>query len=251
MSERYRTTYNDAYRSPTKKHRRSGTRSEGVRISRSNPTMAQSTQTHQVAPYVIGVGGLSSSGKTTLCKRIQHLLSNKRVTIISQDSLYKTLTTEQLEQANRGDWNFDTPDAIDLPILKEKLIDLKAGFSTKMPVYDFNTHCRSLTEYETLYPTDVILVEGIFALYDESIRDLMDLKMFVDTDSDLCLIRRITRDITHRGRSLGSILSQYERFVKPAYNVYVEPQKRYADIIIPNGGLNEDAIQIIINGIPS
>lgn len=199
-------------------------------------------------PFIIGVAGGTASGKTTVCRKIVQALENRRVVVISQDSFYKPLTEEAIEHVRAHNYNFDHPEAFDNVLLSETLIQLNAGKAACIPHYDFKTHART-NETTQLYGADVIILEGILVFYDKESRDQMDMKVFVDTDADSRLARRIRRDINERGRDLSSVLAQYERFVKPSFDDYVTPTKKYADIIIPRGGDNEVAIDLLVQHI--
>eukprot|EP00727_Mastigamoeba_balamuthi_P011121 m51a1_g6631 putative phosphoribulokinase uridine kinase family protein (258) ;mRNA; f:70317-71572 len=181
--------------------------------------------------FIIGVAGGSASGKTSLCKQIDHMLHNKHVAIVSQDSFYRDLTKEELAKVSQH--NFDEPSAFDWPLIVQTLRDLKDRKRVEIPHYDFCTHSRT-RETTPLWNMDVVLFEGILSFHN--IPDgLMDLKIFVETDADTCLARRVYRDMKERGRSLDSVLTQYETFVKPSFDQYVTPQRRQADVIIPWG----------------
>jgi len=197
-------------------------------------------------PFIIGVSGGTASGKTSVCDIILKRLENKRVAIISQDSFYKSLSPENL--ANVHGYNFDHPDAFDWVLLEEVLSLLQSGKVARIPTYNFKSHTRG-TEYTTLEFTEVILFEGILAFYMSGVRKYMDLKLFVDTDADTRLARRVIRDIKHRGRDLEGILEQYLRFVKPSFDEYIMPTKKYADVIIPRGPENTVAIDLIVKHI--
>ncbi|KAL9653512.1 hypothetical protein ABK040_002145 [Willaertia magna] len=199
-------------------------------------------------PFVIGVCGGSASGKTTVCREIVKSLSNKRVVVISQDSFYRNLTPEEKQLAKNSDYDFDHPDAFDYAIFEEAIKELKNGNGVDIPVYDFKTHSRT-NETERVDGADVIIIEGILIFFNKSVRDLMDMKIFVDTDADVRLARRIRRDTKERGRDLESVLLQYERFVKPSFDDYIMPTKKYADIIIPRGGANIVAIDLLTQHI--
>lgn len=168
--------------------------------------------------------------------------------LICMDSFYKPLTKDQQVRAHQSRYNFDHPDAFDFDLLLETLKKLKNGEDVHIPHYDFVTHSR-LATYDVITKPEIILFEGIFALYDERIRNQMDMKVFVDTDDDLRLARRIRRDITERGRDVNGVLDQYERFVKPAYDEFIAPTKRYADVILPRGKANRVGIEVIVNYI--
>lgn len=195
--------------------------------------------------FVIGVSGGTACGKTTVCHRIVEELDIPWAVILSQDSFYKDLNGENLERAHRGDYNFDHPDAFDYQLMVDTLKKLKQGENVEVPIYDFVTHSRR-TSTVRVYGADVILFEGILIFYDNELCDLMDMKIFVDTDADLRLARRLRRDIAERGRTVESVLQQYERFVKPAFDDYIAPTKRKADIIIPNVTYNHVAINLLV-----
>eukprot|EP01112_Ceratiomyxa_fruticulosa_P013752 TRINITY_DN3885_c0_g1_i5.p1 TRINITY_DN3885_c0_g1~~TRINITY_DN3885_c0_g1_i5.p1 ORF type:complete len:454 (-),score=71.24 TRINITY_DN3885_c0_g1_i5:231-1592(-) len=197
-------------------------------------------------PLIIGVAGGSASGKTTVCQMIIDSLNVKWVVLLSQDSFYKGLTPEQ--RANVIEYNFDHPNAFDIDLLVDTIKDLKVGKLVKVPVYDFKIHGR-LPHSKTVYGADVIILEGIMALYWKELRDLMDLKVFVDTDDDIRLARRLRRDIATRGRDFQGVIAQYNKFVKPAFDDYVQPSKKFADIIIPRGSDNTVAIDLITQHI--
>ncbi|OZJ04059.1 hypothetical protein BZG36_04659 [Bifiguratus adelaidae] len=170
------------------------------------------------------------------------------VVIISMDSFYKALTKEQRNQAYANRYNFDHPNAFDFDILYQRLVKLKQGKAVEIPIYDFTTHSR-MEKTQTVYGANVIIFEGIFAFYDPKIVDLMDLKIFVDTDADVRLARRLKRDISERGRDLNGVLDQYGRFVKPAFDDYIQPTVKNADVIIPRGLENVVAIDLITKHI--
>jgi len=206
------------------------------------------------APFIIGVCGGTASGKTTVCSKIiEHLgLDNQRVSIISQDCFYSSLSQESKKKVYSGDYNFDHPDAFDWNLLEETLKELRDGKATKIPTYDFVTHSRKDETYsKTISSIDIILFEGILAFYQPNIRDLMNMKIFVDTDADTRLSRRILRDISERGRDLEGVLVQYQRFVKPSFDDYILPTKKYADVIIPRGSENSVAIDLLVQHIRS
>jgi uridine kinase len=162
------------------------------------------------------------------------------VVIISQDSFYRNLTDEERQIASENAYDFDHPDAFDYEMFEQTVSVIKSGkcSSINIPIYDFKTHSRVVGEVEKLPPADVVIVEGILIFFSSSLRDMMDMKIFVDTDADVRLARRIRRDIKERGRDLEGVLSQYEKFVKPSFDDYIMPTKKYADIIIPRGGAN-------------
>ncbi|KAK2543261.1 Uck2 [Columba livia] len=228
-------------------------------------------------PFLIGVSGGTASGKSSVCSKIVQLLGQnevdyrqKQVVIVSQDSFYRVLTSEQKSKALKGQFNFDHPaqgarssglaklsiwwvgevaklpwvmfplssDAFDNELIVKTLKEITEGKTVQIPVYDFVSHSRK-EETVTVYPADVVLFEGILAFYSQEVRDLFRMKLFVDTDADTRLSRRVLRDISERGRDLEQILSQYITFVKPAFEEFCLPTKKYADVIIPRGADNE------------
>lgn len=201
-------------------------------------------------PFVIGVAGGTSSGKTTVCYKIVETLNIPWAVILSQDSFYKDLEGEDLERAKRNEYNFDHPDAFDYELMVQTLRDLKQGKRVQIPIYDFTTHKRRKAK-QHIYGADVVLFEGILVFWSKELLDLMDLKIFVHTDSDIRLARRLRRDIAERGRDFNGVLEQYERFVKPAFDDYIAPTKKHANIIIPNGSDNSVAIDLIAEHIRS
>lgn len=202
-------------------------------------------------PFIIGVAGGSASGKTTVCQEIIESLSNKRVVVISQDSFYRNLTQEERLLARDNNYDFDHPNAFDYEMFEQTVATIKSGRNgaIDIPIYDFKTHSRVIGKTEKLPPGDVVIVEGILIFFSQSLRDMMDMKIFVDTDADVRLARRIRRDIKERGRDLEGVLSQYERFVKPSFDDYIMPTKKYADVIIPRGGANKVAIDLLVQHI--
>lgn len=199
-------------------------------------------------PILIGIAGGSGSGKSTVTNELVELIDDDKVAVIAQDSYYKSQNTLPYEQ--RVETNYDHPFAFDNDLLIEHLNKLKKGESIEMPIYDFEIHNRK-EETKHVEPREVIILEGILILNEEEIRDLLDIKVFVDTDSDVRIIRRILRDIKERGRSLESVILQYMSTVRPAHMQFVEPSKRYADVIIPEGGYNKVAIDLIYSKIMS
>ena len=193
-------------------------------------------------PYLIGISGGSGGGKTSVANALHRCLGTDNCLLFSMDTYYKNLTPEQ--EKNLNDYNFDAPDALDLDLLSEHLSALMKWESIEMPTYDFATNSR---KKETLHikPNKFIIFEGILAFHDKRMRNLMDLKLFIDLDDDIRLSRRIYRDIISRGRKMQDVIDRYHKFVKPAYNNYIRPTKVYADIIIPRGGSNSIAIDLI------
>lgn len=199
-------------------------------------------------PLIIGVTGGSASGKTSVCKAIVDKLNIPWVQMLSMDRFYKGLTPEQEHIAHEGNYNFDHPDAFDLDKMVSTIQELKTGKVVDVPIYDFTTHSR-LSETDRLYGVDVVIVEGILVLYDERVRNLLDLKIYVDTDSDHRLARRIDRDVRERGRTVHGVLAQYMATVKPSFEQYILPTKRYADLIIPWNDTNHIAVNLIVQHI--
>ena len=191
---------------------------------------------------IIGIAGGSGSGKTTVVKAITEQLK-ERVTVIPQDAYYKDLSHYTAQQ--KRDHNFDHPDSIDFELLCEQLQQLKDGKSVEQPVYSYITCSRSKEETVTVHPADVIIVEGILIFTCEKVREQMDIKLFVDADDDDRLMRVISRDILERGKTVDWVIERYTKTVKPMYLQFIEPSKRYADIIIPQGGHNKVAIDVI------
>ncbi|XP_066527142.1 uridine-cytidine kinase-like 1 isoform X2 [Hoplias malabaricus] len=200
--------------------------------------------------FVIGLCGGSASGKTTVARKIIEALDVPWVVHLSMDSFYKNLTEEQQVLAKSNDFNFDHPDAFDFVLLVHTLHKLKQGKSVKIPVYDFTTHGRQ-KEWKTVYGASVIIFEGIMSFADKELLKLLDMKIFVDTDSDIRLVRRLRRDITERGRDIDGVIKQYNKFVKPAFEQYIEPTMRLADIVVPRGGWNTVAIDLIVQHVHS
>ncbi|KAK4521859.1 uncharacterized protein ATC70_004397 [Mucor velutinosus] len=201
-------------------------------------------------PYMIGVAGGSASGKTSVAERILKNLNVPWVVIISMDSFYNVLSPENSKLAHQNRFDFDHPSAFDYDLLFETLIKLKEGKSVTVPIYNFSTHSREEAT-TTIYGANVIIFEGILALYDKRIRDMMDMRIFVDTDSDIQLARRLQRDTLLRGRDVEGILDQYTRYVKPSFDNYVRPTMKHADVIIPRGLENAIAIDLMTKHIQS
>ncbi|NLV76314.1 MAG: uridine kinase [Tissierellia bacterium] len=199
-------------------------------------------------PLLIGITGGTGSGKSTVSREILKSIHKKNVAIIEQDSYYKDQSHLSFEE--RVKTNYDHPFAFDNNLLIQHLVDLINNKPIEKPIYDFEQHTRK-KETITVYPKEIIILEGILILADEQIRNLCDIKIFVDTDSDVRVIRRIERDIKERGRTLDSVINQYMTTVRPAHLQFVEPSKKYADIIIPEGGYNKVAIDIIVTKINS
>ena len=199
-------------------------------------------------PIFIGITGGSGSGKTTIVNKIKTDIPKASVLVIEQDSYYKDQSEISYEE--RCKTNYDHPFAFDSDLLVEHLEKLAKWEDIKKPTYDYSIHNRK-KERELVKPKDIIILEGILIFYDERLRDLLDIKIFVDTNSDIRLVRRIIRDINERGRSLESVLNQYMKTVRPAHEQFIEPTKKFADIIIPEGGHNLVAIDIMVTKIRS
>ena len=194
---------------------------------------------------VIGIAGGTGSGKTTLMKNLTQRLGSE-VTVMSHDNYYKRL--DHLSFEERCAVNYDEPAAFDTSLMTYHLSELRRGAAVDCPVYDFTVHNRS-NETIHLTPTKVIIVEGILIFENQALRELMDIRIFVDTDADIRLCRRIKRDVTKRGRTLESVLKQYQTTVKPMHEAYVEPSKKYAHIVVPEGGKNQVALDMILDRI--
>lgn len=232
-------------------------------------------------PFMIGVAGGTASGKTTVCEKIMEAVisnssssssssdnegggpttstgsgssSEKNIVAISEDSFYRELDEKESLQAQRGMFNFDHPDAFDLNTMMKCLADIRDGKVTKVPEYDFKTNSRLRDSdgkevFRLVYPSDVVLLEGILVFYHKDVRELFDMKLFVDTDADTRLSRRVLRDIEHRGRDLEHVLHQYTTLVKPAFEEFCLPTKKFADVIIPRGADNTVAISLVAQHI--
>ena len=194
---------------------------------------------------VIGIAGGTGSGKTTLMKNIIQRYGDS-VCVLSHDNYYRRL--DHLTYEERTKINYDEPAALETDLMARHLDSLRHGESILCPVYDFTVHNRS-NETVTIYPNRVIIVEGILIFENQALRDLMDIKIFVDTDADVRLCRRIKRDVNKRGRSLESVLEQYQTTVKPMHEKYVEPSKKYANLVVPEGGKNQVALDMIMGHI--
>lgn len=196
-----------------------------------------------VKPLLIGIAGGTGSGKTTVARALTEGLPRHSVVCIDHDAYYRDRPELSFEERTR--LNYDHPDALDNDLLIEHLEALRASKPAELPIYDFVTHSRR-AERRVVDSAPVIIVEGILVFVDDRLRNLLDIKLFVDTDSDLRLFRRIRRDMEHRGRSFASIRDQYYRTVRPMHLQYVEPSKRWADLIIPEGGENRVALDLIL-----
>ena len=195
------------------------------------------------ARIVIGVAGGTGSGKTTVAQEIVKRVGRDRLTYIQHDSYYRDLAN--LPRSSRDRVNFDHPDSLETDLLIKHLQELRQGQSIDLPIYDFRNHTRTPAT-QRVEPKPVILVEGILIFVEKALRELIDVKIFVDTDADLRVIRRLQRDIAERGRTAESVIRQYLSTVRPMHLEFVEPSKRYADVIIPEGGLNEVAMDMVV-----
>ena len=193
---------------------------------------------------VIGITGGSGSGKSTIVRKISEVCPD--FAFIAQDNYYRSASF--INNSNITAFNFDHPDAFDMELLHRNLRDLKDGKGVDIPQYDFVHHCRK-SETMHLDPAPLIIVEGLMVLYDPEIRKLLDLKIYVDTPDDIRFIRRLQRDIEERGRTVDSVIKQYLEVVRPGHMSFIEPMKEYADLIIPEGGYNESALQVLISFI--
>ena len=198
--------------------------------------------------FVIGVAGGSGSGKTTVVRRIVDSIGPEQVTLLQHDRYYRDRNDLRLEE--RAALNYDHPNSLETDLLVRHVRDLKKGKPVDVPTYDFTRHAR-LSETETFQPRRALIVEGILVFTDAALRDLMDIKVFVDTDSDTRFIRRLQRDVAERGRTMESVIDQYQSTVKPMHLEFVEPSKRYADVIIPLGGHNTVAVDLLLTMLRS
>jgi uridine kinase len=197
---------------------------------------------HRQQPLTIGIAGGSGSGKTTVAQEILNRVGPDRIAFLQHDSYYKDLSG--LPPTQRADLNFDHPNSLETDLLIEHILALRDGRAVQVPIYDFSTHSRTSKTF-TVASRRVILVEGILIFVDAPLRDLFDVKIFVDTDADIRFIRRLERDISERGRTTESVIKQYQATVRPMHLEFVEPSKRYADVIIPEGGFNTAALDML------
>jgi uridine kinase len=199
-------------------------------------------------PLTIGIAGGSGSGKTTVAQAMLGRVGPDRIAFLQHDSYYKDLSG--LPPTQRAELNFDHPNSLETKLLIGHILSLREGKEVDVPIYDFSTHSRTARTF-TVAPRRVILVEGILLFVEAALRDLFDIKVFVDTDPDIRFIRRLQRDISERGRTTESVIKQYETTVRPMHLEFVEPSKRYADIIIPEGGFNRAALDMLAARIQS
>ena len=197
----------------------------------------------QTSGFALGVAGGTGSGKTTVAQAIIEAIGSDRISWLAQDSYYRDVEWHSQEQLLKH--NFDHPDAIDHDLLVEHLEQLKSGHDVEVPIYDFVTHSRT-SATRTMPARPLILLEGILILASKRLRDLLDFKIFVDTDADVRLMRRVRRDMSERGRDLQEVFRQYSDTVRPMHLEFVEPSKRWADVIVPQGGQNRVALEMVI-----
>ena len=194
-------------------------------------------------PLVIGIAGGSGSGKTTVAQEILQRVGPARIAFLQHDSYYKDLSG--LPPTQRAEVNFDHPNSLETDLLIEHIAALREGKAVEVPIYDFSQHSRTDRTF-TVQPRGVILVEGILIFTEAALREMFDVKIFVDTDSDIRFIRRLERDLAERGRTTESVIKQYQSTVRPMHMEFVEPSKRYADVIIPEGGFNTAALDMVV-----
>jgi uridine kinase len=193
---------------------------------------------------IIGIAGGTGSGKSTVAQKLATALPKGRCATLEYDSYYRDRSDLTVEE--REHLNYDHPEALESELLAQHLADLRAGKAVEVPIYDFHSHTRSL-QTRRQEPAPVVIVEGILVLVDAAVREQLDIKIFVDTDADIRVFRRIRRDIEHRGRSFESVRDQYYTFVRPMHLEFVEPSKRWADLIIPEGGDNRVALDVLLS----
>ncbi|GMV06405.1 MAG: uridine kinase [Gemmatimonadota bacterium] len=199
-----------------------------------------------VRPVVLGVAGGSGSGKSTVVREVGRLLGEGVSTVLHHDAYYRDLA--HLTPEERARVNFDHPDSLETGLMAEHVRALQDGLPVRVPTYDFTTHTRT-TVTEELHPSVVLILDGILVLADARLRELMDLKVFVDTEADVRLLRRIRRDVVKRGRTADSVIAQYEATVRPMHLEFVEPSKRFADMVVPEGGYNQVAVDLVVSRI--
>ena len=194
-------------------------------------------------PFMIGVAGGTSSGKTTVSERLAELAGDDALALVKLDSYYVSLSHLPLEE--RAKFNYDHPDAFDWALLNEHLDALETGEPVPVPIYDFTNYDRT-DKVRMMHSARIVVVEGILVLWEPTLRERFDLKLYIDTDADLRFIRRLQRDVAERGRTPDSIIAQYLESVRPSHEQFIEPSKRYADMIFPHGGLNAPAIDVLL-----
>jgi uridine kinase len=194
-------------------------------------------------PFLLGVAGGSGSGKTTVAERLAALIGGTDLALLRLDAYYRDRNHLPFEE--RAADNYDHPDAFDWPLLLDHVRALQDGLPVQVPVYDFATYQR-LPDRQTVAPARIVVVEGILVLYEPELRELFDLRVFVDTDADVRFIRRLERDVAERERSAESVIEQYLATVRPSHLQFIEPSKRYADVIVPHGGMNAPALDVLM-----
>jgi uridine kinase len=194
-------------------------------------------------PFLLGVAGGSGSGKTTVAERLAALIAGTDLALLRLDAYYRDRNHLPFEE--RAADNYDHPDAFDWPLLLDHVRALREGIQVQVPVYDFATYQR-LPERQTVAPARIVVVEGILVLYEPELRELFDLRVFVDTDADVRFIRRLERDVAERERSAESVIEQYLATVRPSHLQFIEPSKRYADVVVPHGGMNVPALDVLM-----
>jgi uridine kinase len=215
----------------------------GARTSLADQGAGSVTASDRPKPLVIGIAGGSGSGKSTVARKVGEALSRSSVAFLDMDAYYRNFAHLPMEERKRVNW--DHPEAFDTELLVSQLKELCAGQPVNKPIYDFVTHTRS-ERTERIGPADVLVLDGILLFADEQVRALCDVKVFVDADADIRLIRRLRRDVQKRGRTLDDVIAQYLETVQPMHLQFVEPSKRYADVIVPRGGHNTIAIEMIV-----
>ena len=216
-----------------------GSREEGGGVAHATSTSEEGP----IKPIIIGVSGGSGSGKTTVVQRVVDDLGSEQITVVQHDSYYRDRSAVPLGE--RARLNYDHPDALDTSLLVKHLHELRAGRPVEIPVYDFANHTR-LANTVRIEPRKVVIVEGMLILAERALRDLMDIRVFVDADPDLRLVRRVERDVSERGRAIQSVFEQYLETVRPMHLEFVEPSRRWAHIIIPEGGFNRVGVDMLV-----
>ncbi len=194
-------------------------------------------------PFLIGVAGGTCSGKTTVSERLSELAGSEHLALIKLDSYYISRNEQPMEQRVLA--NYDHPDEFDWQLLNDHIAALMAGATVPVPIYDYAAYTRS-DQVRMVRPSRIVVVEGILVLYEPTLRERFDLKVYVDTDADIRFIRRLQRDVAERGRTTESIINQYLATVRPSHEQFIEPSKRYADVIFPQGGMNEPALNVLL-----
>lgn len=216
-----------------------------IQLASNRPPQERPVKAATAVPHLIGICGGSGSGKTLVARTVEKALGKDSVLLIEQDSYYRDLSEIPLDE--RATRNFDHPSAFDTSLMIEQLGQLAAGQAIRLPTYDYTIHARA--GYSDVRPRDVILIDGILIFENPALRDLFDIRVYVDTAADVRLARRIRRDISERGRTVESVLVQYETQVGPMHDQFVEPYKRFADVIIPQGGMNTVAVDMLVTKV--